>query len=153
MYYENESAQGEVFEFFQLCIFHRLMDSVTLTSSRRKGFRWTCLPDLTLMSGRVELFELNFLKLQRKDIPRKRSIEIQCLHDGYVDAVVTSWEALNLTCKLTCKCLQVCHHQCIKAKQLYIFNIYIYSRYIQYIYIYIIFNIYIYISISCTYSL
>ena len=69
------------------------MDSISLMSSRKKGFRWSSLPDLVLMSSRVQLFELNFREVQRKHIPRKRSLELTCLHDGYVDAVVTSWEA------------------------------------------------------------
>ncbi|CAK9050750.1 unnamed protein product, partial [Durusdinium trenchii] len=70
----------------------RLVDSVSLVSSRKKGFRWSRLPDLVLMSKRVQLFELDFQTMQRKDIPRKRSLEIECLQDGFVDAVVTSWE-------------------------------------------------------------
>lgn len=69
-----------------------LVDSISLMSSRKKGFRWNSLPDLVLMSSRVQLFELNFHELQRKHIPRKRSVDVTCLHDGYVDVVVTSWE-------------------------------------------------------------
>ena len=53
------------------------LDTVTLTSSRTKGFRWTCLPGLTFMSGRCCLFSLDFYKLKRSSIPRKAVVDVQ----------------------------------------------------------------------------
>eukprot|EP00928_Gymnodinium_smaydae_P062499 TRINITY_DN46352_c0_g1_i1.p1 TRINITY_DN46352_c0_g1~~TRINITY_DN46352_c0_g1_i1.p1 ORF type:complete len:835 (+),score=89.14 TRINITY_DN46352_c0_g1_i1:46-2505(+) len=69
-----------------------LLDTATLVQSRKKGFRWSCLPDLTFMSERVSLFTVDFGTAERNDIPRKQSMIIDVLHDGFVDAVVTSWE-------------------------------------------------------------
>ncbi|CAJ1387219.1 unnamed protein product [Effrenium voratum] len=69
-----------------------LLDSVTLASSRTKGFRWSCLPDLVLQSEQLCLFTLDFQTLEPKHIPRTKSLELRALHDGFVDAVVTSWE-------------------------------------------------------------
>ena len=72
------------------------LDTATLNSSRTKGFRWTSLPDLKLLSERVCIFTLDFYNLQRGSIPRKVVAEVEVLHDGYVDAIATSWEARGM---------------------------------------------------------
>jgi len=68
------------------------LDTVTLTSSRTRGFRWSCLPDLAFMSDRCCIFKLDFYKLQRSSIPRKTVLQMEVVRDGYVDAIATSWE-------------------------------------------------------------
>lgn len=68
------------------------LDTVTLTSSRTRGFRWSCLPDLAFMSDRCCIFKLDFYQLKRSSIPRKTVLQMEVVRDGYVDAIATSWE-------------------------------------------------------------
>ena len=83
------------------------LDTVTLTSSRTRGFRWSCLPDLAFMSDRCCIFKLDFYQLKRSSIPRKTVLQMEVVRDGYVDAIATSWEASSaislLSCKLKCR--------------------------------------------------
>ena len=53
-----------------------LLDTVSLTSSRTRGFRWACLPDLAIMSNRCCIFSLDFHQLKRSSIPRKTVVEV-----------------------------------------------------------------------------
>lgn len=76
-----------------LSMMNRLQDtSQTVNPLSAWGLQLTELADVTLMSERICLFDLDFSSCSRRDIPRDQTYHLRALEDGVIHAVVASWE-------------------------------------------------------------
>jgi len=69
-----------------------LRDTAQVVSPNAFGLQLGSLPDMVLMSKRIELFALDFATSCRDDIPKEAEYELVASCDGVVDAVVGTWE-------------------------------------------------------------
>merc|ERR1712048_1403257 len=83
----NESDHG-----FDLSAIGSLQDTANLFFTKQWGFRLNSLPDLTMMSERFCILSVDFGTTMRKDIPLVKTFRLEALHDGFIHAVVASWQ-------------------------------------------------------------
>lgn len=86
------SVREQPFHGIDLSAMDAMKDTVLITSPNEWGIRFSELEDLTLMSPKLRLFELDFAKSRRQDIPQVQEIRFTAQQSGVIHAVVCSWE-------------------------------------------------------------
>jgi len=86
------SVQSWCCKGFDLSAIGCLQDTGSPFFTKQWGFRLNSLPDVIEMAPRVQLFEVDFAKSERKFIPHTQTFQMAALRDGVVHAVVASWE-------------------------------------------------------------
>lgn len=80
---------------FDLSAIGSLQDTGNLFFTKQWGFRLNSLPDLTMMSERVKILEVDFTQTERHHIAATRTFHLKALQAGVIHAVVASWEVWN----------------------------------------------------------
>jgi len=86
------SVQPQCCHGFDLSAIGSLQDTGSLVFTKQWGFRLNSVPDLTSMSERVKILDVDFGTTERWHIPAVKTFRLEALQDGVIHAVVASWE-------------------------------------------------------------